>query len=83
MFDINLKNIGINTNYCFDSNGSDEYKCECNEGYDGKRCEHGCSLECGNNGYCTADINSTTGIKQWKCLCTDNFTGFIFDDPWH
>ena len=40
VFDINLKNIGINTKYCFDSNGSDEYKCECNEGHDGKHCEH-------------------------------------------
>ena len=83
MTDINLKKIGINTKYCFDSNGSDEYKCECNEGHDGKHCEHECSLDCGIYGNCTTEINETTGIKQWKCLCTDNFTGFIFDDSWN
>ena len=36
MFDISIMNIGANTEYCFDSNGSDEFKCECNEGFDGK-----------------------------------------------
>ena len=75
--DINAENIGINTEYCFDSNGSDEFKCECNEGFDGKRCEDQCSLECGIHGSCTTEINGTTGIKQWKCLCKDNFTGLI------
>ena len=74
---INLKNIGINTNYCFDSNGNDEYKCECNEGYDGKRCEFECFIDCGLNGTCTAEINSTTGIKELKCHCRNNFTGLI------
>ena len=74
--DINVENIGINTEYCFDSNGSDEFKCECNDGFDGKRCEDECSLDCGIHGNCTTEINTTTGIKQWKCLCNDNFTGF-------
>ena len=74
-FDINDENIGINTEYCFDSNASDEYKCECNEGFDGKRCEDECSLECGIHGSCTTEINTATGTKQWKCLCRDNFTG--------
>ena len=77
ILDINIENIGINTEYCFDSNGSDEFKCECNEGFDGKRCEDECSLECGIHGSCTTEINVTSGIKQWKCLCTDNFTPFI------
>ena len=75
LVDINNENIGINTEYCFDSNGSDEFKCECNEGFDGKRCEDGCSLECGINASCKSEFNSTTGIKESKCLCTDNFTG--------
>ena len=75
--DIMDKNIGSNTEYCFDSNGSDEFKCECNEGFDGRRCEDECSLECGIQERCTTEINATTGIKQWKCLCRDNFTGFI------
>ena len=43
-FDIIFENIGTNTEYCFDSNGNDEFKCECNEGFDGKRCEDECSL---------------------------------------
>ena len=79
MFDIIFENIGINTEYCFDSNESDEFKCECNEGFDGKRCEDECSLDCGINESCTTEINSTTGIKEWKCLWRDNFTGFIDD----
>ena len=73
--DIKNKNIGINTEYCFDSNGNAEFKCECNEGFDGKRCEDVCILECGIHGSCTTEINVTTGIKQWKCSCRDNFTG--------
>ena len=76
LIDINVENIGINTEYCFDSNGSDEFKCECNEGFDGKRCEDECSLKCGDNASCATEINSITGIKQSKCVCADNFTGF-------
>ena len=79
IFDIIFENIGTNTEYCFDSNGSDEFKCECNEGFDGKRCEDVCSLECGINGSCENEINTITGIKQSKCLCRNNFTGFIDD----
>ena len=75
ILDIVIENIGTNTEYCFDSNGSDEFKCECNEGFDGKRCEDECSLECGIHGSCTTEINVITGTKQWKCLCRDNFTG--------
>ena len=77
--DINAENIGINTEYCFDSNGNAEFKCECNEGFDGKRCEDLCSLECGINGSCVNEINSSNGIKQSKCLCRNNFTGLIDD----
>ena len=76
LIDINNENIGLNTEYCFDSNGNTEFKCECNEGFDGKRCEDVCFLECGINGRCATEIDITTGIKQSKCLCTDNFRGF-------
>ena len=75
MIDINKKNIGINTDYCFDSNGNAQFKCECNEGFDGKRCQDQCFLECGENGICTSAINGTTGIKQWECLCLSNCAG--------
>ena len=74
-FDIISENIGKNTEYCSDSNGNAEFKCECNEGFDGKRCEDECFLECHNDGICMTEINSTTGIMQSNCLCTDNFTG--------
>ena len=67
--------MGINTERCFDSDGDAEFECECNRGFGGKRCEDDC-LDCGINGRCVTQINSTTGIKQWKCLCTDNFIGF-------
>ena len=75
LIDLNVKDIGIQTEYCFDSNGNAEFKCECNDGFDGKRCEDECSLECGINGSCATEINSNTGIKQSKCLCNENFTG--------
>ena len=75
IIEIIIENIGLNTEYCFDSNGNAEFKCECNEGFDGKRCEDKCSLDCKNNGTCTTEINDTDGIKVWKCLCTDGFTG--------
>ena len=71
IIDIILKNIGNNTEYCFDSNGNAEFKCECNEGFDGKRCEEGCSLDCGINGICTTEIDEF-GIKKSKCLCDEN-----------
>ena len=57
--------------------GRDEYKCECNDGYDGKICEFKCDLDCGINGICANEFDSTTGTKQWKCICTNNFTGLI------
>ena len=31
--------MGVNTEYCSDLNGNQEFKCECKDGYDGKRCE--------------------------------------------
>ena len=64
--DISIEDIGINTEYCFDSNGNAEFKCECNEGFDGKRCEDVCALQCGINGSewkCMTEINSNIGIN--------------------
>ena len=68
IIDINIENIGVNTEYCSDSNGSEEFQCECNEGYVGKRCEDQCPIDCEINGNCQSEINSSTGIKQWICL---------------
>ena len=70
-----IKNIGVNTEYCFDMNGSQEFKCECNEGYDGKRCEVAlCPFNCENNGICLSKIDEF-GKKIWQCKCQFPFEG--------
>ena len=56
---------------------SSEFKCVCNEGFSGTRCENKCPLKCENNGNCTLD-GIKEGIKQWKCLCSENFSGLHF-----
>ena len=48
--------------------GNSEFKCECNEGFDGTRCEYKCPLECKENETCTAEINKATLIKGWNCI---------------
>ena len=69
--------MGVNTEYCFDMNGSQEFKCECNVGFDGKMCELSvCPLNCENNGVCSTEIDSITNIKLWKCDCPSPFTGY-------
>ena len=44
--------VANNTIYCSDSGGSSEYKCVCNEGFDGQHCEYECPLECEENEIC-------------------------------
>ena len=64
----------MNTEYCSDMNGNQEFKCECNDGYDGKRCEvYVCPLDCQNNGICESEI--IDGKKIWKCECPFPFEG--------
>ena len=65
---INLKNVGNNTKYCSDLNGSSEFKCVCQEGFGGTHCENKCPLECKANEKCISDINSITSIEEWKCI---------------
>ena len=69
--------MGVNTKYCFDNNGSQEFKCECNDDFDGKRCEVSlCPIDfCKNNGECKSEINNITNIKEWKCECPAQFIG--------
>ena len=68
--------MGVNTKYCFDNNGSQEFKCECNDDFDGKRCEiFVCPLICENYGECKSEINNITNIKEWKCDCFGHFEG--------
>ena len=68
--------MGVNTRYCSDMNGSQGYKCECYDGFDGQRCEiSACPLSCKNSGECKSEINNTTNIKEWKCECSAQFIG--------
>ena len=66
--------MGVNTQYCSDLNGSQEFKCECNDGFDGKRCEVSvCALDCQNDGNCKSEIFD--GKKNWECECPFPFEG--------
>ena len=65
----------MNTQYCYDNNGREEFKCECNEGFDGKDCGDKCPLDCKDNEICITDIIGVT--KKWicvkKCQALDKF----------
>ena len=67
--------MGINTASCSDVNGSQEFKCQCEDGFDGQRCEVAvCSSNyCYNNGLCS--IEDDNGIKRLQCECFDGFEG--------
>ena len=68
--------MGVNTEYCSDMNGSQEYKCECKDGFDGNRCEiENCPFNCENGRVCKSEINKITNIKEWKCDCPAQFIG--------
>ena len=67
--------MGTNTETCSDLNGSQEFKCQCKDGFDGQRCEVAvCSSNyCNDNGLCT--IESNNGIEKLQCECFDGFEG--------
>ena len=55
-----IKNLGVNTENCFDMNGSEAFRCECNGGFEGRRCEISvCEGIVCENGFC----------NEGKCLC--------------
>ena len=74
MIYIRLKNIGLNTESCSDVSGSQEFKCQCKDGFVGKRCEvAACSPNyCNNNGLCAINEND---INQLQCECNEGFEG--------
>ena len=41
--------MGVNTKSCSDFNGAEEFKCECNDGFKGERCEIGRLFNDANN----------------------------------
>ena len=67
--------MGVNTEYCSDLNGSQEFKCECKDGFDGNRCEVSvCPVNfCKNNGICKSEI--VDGKKIYECDCLFPFEG--------
>ena len=75
MVGTSIKNLDVNTEKCSDVNGSQEFKCKCMDGYDGKRCEViACSSSyCNNNGLCSKE--SHNNIERLKCECNEGFDG--------
>ena len=71
-----IKKIGVHTEYCSDMNGSQKFKCQCNDGFDGERCKESVcpSNFCKNNGTCTSEI-SVDGTLIWECDCPIPFEG--------
>ena len=68
--------MGINTEYCYDLNGNQEFKCECKDGFDEKRCEVSvCPLDCNDNEICRSEIDEINGKKIWECECPFPFEG--------
>ena len=57
--------MGVNTEYCSDTNETEEFNCECHAGFEGRRCETDLcgDLTC-ENGFCEAG----------SCICN---TGYI------
>ena len=74
MIYIIIKNIGVNTEYCSDTNGNQEFKCVCNDGFDGERCEFSCPINCANDGKCLYKIDGD-GVMIWECECSFPFEG--------
>ena len=63
--------MGVNTEYCDDINGTQEFQCQCNIGFDGKRCEFAmCPLNCDNSEICSTEMN-----VEWKCIFPYQLTG--------
>ena len=67
----------MNTESCSDVNGSQEFKCQCKEGFEGKRCEVAvCSSNyCNNNGVCSIKSDNQNDINQLQCICNYGFEG--------
>ena len=71
--------MGENTESCSDVNGSQEFKCQCKDGFIGKKCEvAGCSTNyCFNNGTCSINDNDN---DQLHCECNEGFEGQRCED---
>ena len=64
--------VDENTLYCSASGGSSAYKCVCNEGFDGLRCEHKCPIDCKTDEICISKIDSSNiygnAYQNWEWL---------------
>ena len=72
-----IKKIGVNTESCSDVNGTQEFKCQCIDGFVGKRCEVAvCSSDyCNNNGSCSIKNDNENDNDQLQCECNVGFDG--------
>ena len=75
----NNKNMSVNTESCFDLNETQEFKCQCKDGFDGKRCELHVCPTCENNGSCPVEISDTSGRQPVHCECPFPYEGLIFE----
>ena len=73
MIGISIKKMGINTEFCSDVNESQEFKCQCKDGFVGKRCELAIcsSTYCNKNGLCFIKNDN----DQLDCECNSGFEG--------
>ena len=73
MIGISIKKMGINTAFCSDVNESQEFKCQCKDGFVGKRCELAIcsSTYCNKNGLCFIKNDN----DQLDCECNSGFEG--------
>ena len=54
----------MNTEYCLDMNGSEEFNCICNAGFEGRRCEISlCGGVACENGFC----------DNGNCICESGY----------
>ena len=68
--------MGINTKSCSDDNGTQEFKCQCKNGFGGERCELDLCPTCENNGFCPGENLSDTSVqKPLHCECSFPYEG--------
>ena len=70
--------INKNEGVCIDNNGTYEFSCRCNGGFQGDRCDYDlCTeTECFNGGKCIAVSINESNVEA-QCSCINGFTGYL------
>ena len=58
------KNMDVNTNNCIDMDGTEKFNCECNDGFEGERCE---------KDKCEGVICENGSCYSGTCICDDGY----------